>query len=126
MSGFIDVEDALQALLGDSGFDACAKPLPADFACPHVTVDMLNAWDENAAQAVYSVDFDCRAESYGEAAELQLAVANLVRELPGSTLAGKPVYAVDALRLQRAEPDQSHQDVIIATVSAELRVRVAD
>jgi hypothetical protein len=87
---------------------------------------MLNAWDENAAQAVYSVDIDCRAETYGEAAELQIAVADLVRELPGSDLGGKPVYAVDSLRLQRAQPDLSHQNVIIATVSANLRVRVAD
>jgi hypothetical protein len=124
--GFIDIEDALQARLNEAGIDACAKPLPASFACPHVCVDMLNAWDENAAQAVYSVDIDCRAEVYGEAAELQIAVADLVRELPGSDLGGKPVYAVDSLRLQRAQPDLSHQNVIIATVSANLRVRVAD
>lgn len=126
MSGFIDVEDALQAALNESGFAACAKPLPAGFACPHVCVDMLNAWDDNAAQAVYSVDLDCRAETYGEAAELQISVANFVRQLPGSALHGRPVYMVDSLRLQRAEPDQSHQDVIIATVSANLRVRAAD
>ena len=126
MSEFIDVEDALQAALNGAGFDACAKPLPAGFACPHVLVDMLSAWDDNAAQAVYSVDFDCRAETYGDAAALQLVVANWLRGLPGSELGGKPVYAVDSLRLQRAELDQSHENVILATVSAELRVRVAD
>lgn len=126
MSEFIDVEDALQARLNDAGFAACAKPLPAAFACPHVLVDMLNAWDENAAQAVYSVDLDCRAATYGEAAALQASVANWLRGLPGSELGGKPVYALDSLRLQRAEPDQSNQNVILATVSAEMRVRVAD
>lgn len=126
MSSFIDIEDALQARLNGAGFDACAKPLPQRFACPHVLVDMLNAWDENAAQATYQVDFDCRAESYAEAAQLQLDVSDFVRALPGSTLAGKPCYAVGSIRLQRLAPDLSHQDVIIATVSAELRVRVAD
>jgi len=126
MSGYIDIEDALQARLAADGFDACAKPLPASFACPHVLVDMLNAWDENAAQAAYTVDFDCRADDYAAAVALQLSVERWVRGLPGSALAGKPVYAVDSLRLQRAEPDQSHQNVIIATVSAQLRVRVAD
>ena len=124
--GYIDIEDALQGLLNESGFDACAKPLPKDFACPHVLVDMLNAWDENEAQAVYSVDFDCRADTYAEAAQLQLAVSDAVRGLVGSELGGKPVYAIDNLRLQRAQPDQSHENVILATVSAELRARVAD
>lgn len=126
MSDFIDIEDALQSALNVHGFSACAKPLPQVFACPHVTVDMVNAWDENAAQAVYSVDFDCRDETYAGAAALQLNVSNFVRDLVGYELHGKPVYAVDSLRLQRAEPDQSHQNVIIATVSADLRVRVAD
>ena len=126
MSSFIDIEDALQQALNAHGVDACAKPLPQHFTCPHVLIDMLNAWDENAAQAVYSVDFDCRAVSYAEAAQLQLDVSNFVRALPGSTLAGKPCYAVETIRLQRIAPDESHQDVIIATVSAQLRVRVAD
>lgn len=123
---YIDIEDALQQALNAAGFNACAKPLPHDFACPHVLVDMLNAWDDNPAQAVYSVDFDCRAEDYAEAAELQLSASDFVRGLPGTELGGKPCYAIDNLRLLRAEPDQSHQNVIIATVSAELRVRVAD
>lgn len=126
MSSFIDIEDALQQMLNAQGFDACAKPLPQGFTCPHVLVDMLNAWDDNPAQAIYSVDFDCRAETYDAAAQLQLDVSNLVRSLPGSTLGGKPCYAVDNIRLQRIAPDQSHQNVIIATVSADLRVRVAD
>ena len=126
MSGYIDIEDALQLALRAEGFDACAKPLPQRFECPHVLVDMLNAWDEHPAQAIYQVDFDCRAKTYAEAARLQLGVSDFVRALPGSTLMGKPCYAVDNLRMQRAEPDQSHQNVIIATVSANLRVRVAD
>ena len=126
MSSFIDIEDALQQALNAAGFDACAKPLPQHFACPHVLVDMLNAWDENPAQATYSIDLDCRAETYAEAAQLQLDVSNFVRTLPGSTLCGKPCYAVDSIRLQRIAPDQSHQNVILATVSAQLRVRVAD
>jgi len=126
MSSFIDIEDALQQALNAQGFTACAKPLPQRFACPHVLVDMLNAWDENEAQAAYQVDFDCRAETYDDAARLQLGVSGFVRALPGSTLAGKPCYAVDSIRLQRIEPDKSHQDVILATVSAQLRVRVAD
>jgi len=126
MSSFIDIEDALQARLNGAGFDACAKPLPKGFSCPHVLVDMLNAWDENAAQAVYQVDFDCRAEDYAEAAQLQLDASGFVRSLPGTDLGGKPCYAVDNVRLQRIAPDQSHQNVILATVSAELRVRVAD
>lgn len=126
MSSFIDIEDALQARLNALGFDACAKPLPQGFACPHVLVDMLNAWDDNPAQAIYSVDFDCRAETYAEAAQLQLDVSNFVRALVGTDIGGKPCHAVDSIRLQRIEPDQSHQDVILATVSANLRVRVAD
>ena len=123
---YIDIEDALQQALNGVGFNACAKPLPQRFTCPHVLVDMLNAWDENAAQAIYSVDLDCRAETYAEAVQLQLDVSDFVRSLPGSTFGGKPCYAVDNIRLQRIAPDQSHQDVILATVSAELRVRVAD
>lgn len=126
MSGFIDIEDALQAVLNGAGLSSCAKPLPAGFACPHVCVDMLNAWDDNPAQAVYSVDLDCRAGTYAEAAALQIAASNVVRSLPGTDLLGKPCYSVDSLRLQRAAPDQSHPNVILATVSAELRVRVAD
>lgn len=124
--GYIDIEDALQSALNVAGFDACAKPLPQRFACPHVCVDMLNASDANEAQALYAVDFDCRAETYAQAAELQLAVSDFARGLVGSSLGGKPVYALDSLRLQRAQPDQSNQNVIIATVSAVLRVRVAD
>lgn len=124
--GYIDIEDALQRALNAAGFTACAKPLPHGFACPHVLVDLLNAADDNAAQAVYNVDFDCRAQSYADAAQLQIDVSGFVRSLVGSELDGKPVYAVDTLRLQRAQPDQSHKDTIIATVSAELRVRVAD
>lgn len=126
MSSFIDIEDALQQALNDAGFHACAKPLPQLFACPHVLVDMLNAWDENAAQATYQVDFDCRAETHAEAAQLQLDVSDFVRALPGFTLGDKPCYAVDSIRMQRTEPDRSHQNVILATVSAQLRVRVAD
>lgn len=126
MSAFIDIEDALQQMLNAQGFTACAKPLPQHFACPHVLVDMLNAWDENAAQAVYSVDFDCRAETYAEAAQLQLDVSNFARSLAGADIGGKPCYLVDSIRLQRIEPDKSHQNVILATVSANLRVRVAD
>ncbi|MBR2837775.1 MAG: hypothetical protein IKE55_03225 [Kiritimatiellae bacterium] len=126
MSNFIDIEDALQARLNAQGFNACAKPLPQGFRCPHVCVDMLNAWDDNAAQAVYSVDLDCRAETYDGAARLQLDASNLVRALPGSDLGGKPCYAVDSIRMQRIAPDKSHQNVILATVSAQLRVRVAD
>jgi hypothetical protein len=125
MSGFIDIEDALQEALNAGGFDACAKPLPEAFACPHVCVDMLSAWDVNAAQALYSVDFECRAGAYDEAARLQVAVGNWVRELPGSWLGGVPVYAVDVLRMQRAQPDPANKTTILATVGATLRLRVA-
>jgi len=126
MSSFIDIEDALQQALNAAGFDAHAKPLPYAFSTPCVTVDMTGAWDDNAAQALYSVDFDCRAADYADAAQLQIGVSNAVRALVGSALAGKPLYAIDEMRIQRCEPDQSHQNVIIATVSATLRVRVAD
>lgn len=125
MSSFIDIEEPLQAYLGAAGFSAHAKPLPQAFAMPCVTVDMLAAWDDNAAQAVYSVDLDCRADGYAQTAQLQLGVSNAIRALAGSELAGRPVYAAD-VRLQRAEPDKSHQNAILATVSASLRVRVAD
>lgn len=126
MSEFIDIEDALQQGLNAAGFTACAKPLPERFQTPHVCVDLLNAWDDNPAQAIYNVDFDCRAGTYAEAAALQIAVANWARGLSGEALGGKPVYRLDGLRMQRAQPDQSHQNIVLATVSAELRVRVAD
>ena len=126
MSSFIDIEDALQQALNVASISAHAKPLPQAFRMPCVTVDMLGAWEDNAAQAIYTVDFDCRAADYAQAAQLQLDVSNAVRALMGSTLGGKPLYALDELRLQRIEPDQSHQNAILATVSATLRVRVAD
>lgn len=124
--GFIDIEDALQQALNEAGFNACAKPLPADFGMPHVTVDMLNAQHDNEAQALYAVDLDCRAETYAEAAQLQCEVAGWARSLEGRSLGGKPCYLADSVRLQRCQPDAAHQDAILATVSAVLRVRVAD
>lgn len=126
MMGYIDIEDALQAMLNADKFNACAKPLPAAFSVPHVTVDMLNAQSDNPAQALYSVDFDCRAATYAEAALLQCEVADWVRKLEGHEVGGVPCYLVDSIRMLRCQPDAAHQDVVLATVSAVLRLRVAD
>ena len=123
---YIDIEDALQGKLAADKYNACAKPLPASFSMPHVVVDMLNAYDDNAAQAVYAVDFDVRCETYGEAAALQCEVGDWVRNLEGQSIGGVPCYRVDSLRLQRVQPDASNQGAILATVSANLRLRVAD
>lgn len=123
---FFDIEDALQAQLRLAGFNACAKPLPSGFSMPHVTVVQLNAWDENFAQAVYSVDFDVRCGGYAEAVRVQNAVANWVHNLPGRDVGGVPCYQIDSLRLQQAQPDASHPTAILATVSANLRMRLAD
>ena len=123
---YIDIEDALQALLTADGYNACAKPLPANFTAPHITVDLLNAADVNAAQAVYNVDFDVRADDYAGAVSTACAIADWARKLEGSTIGGVPCYRVDTLRIGRAAPDPSNQQKILATVSAGLRLRVAD
>lgn len=126
MNGFIDIEDAMQAALNAEGFDAHAKPLPEAFRMPCVTVDMRSSWQDNEVQAVYSVDLDCRAEGYAEATALQASAANWLRGIVGSMLGGVPVYSVDALRLQPAGVDKPHQTAILATVSANLRIRLQD
>ena len=126
MGGFIDIEDALQAALNEAGFSAHAKPLPEGFATPCVTVDMLNAQQENAAQARYSVDFDCRAGDYAQAAELQASVANWLLGIGGTELGGVPCYVSGDPLLQRAQSDASHPTCILATVSASLLLRIAD
>ena len=123
---YIDIENALQEMLNAEGYNACAKPLPAGFVMPHVLVDMLNASDDNAAQAIYNVDFDCRASSYSEAAQLQCEIANLIRSFEGADIGGVPCYKVDTLRILRLQPDASNENAILATVSAGLRLRVAD
>lgn len=124
--GYIDIEDALQAMLNAADFNACAKPLPANFTMPHVLVDLLNASDDNPAQAVYNVDFDCRAETYQQAAELQCSVANWARNLEGAEVGGVPCYKVDTLRMLRVQPDAANENALLATVSAGLRLRIAD
>lgn len=122
----IDIEDALQARLNADGFDACAKPLPASFSMPHVTVDCLNVQPDNRAQAVYAVDLDVRAGDYATAAAEANRVAEWLATLPGTVLGGVPCYALDGWNVQRAQPDASNQGVVMATVSASLRLRVAD
>lgn len=125
--GYIDIEAALQAMVADELlYDACAKPLPASFTMPHVCVDLLNAADINRAQAIYNVNLDCRAATYEEAAEMQCAVADWARGLEGREIDGRPCYMLDTLRLQRIQPDASNEGAILATVSAGLRVRIAD
>ena len=124
--GFIDIEDALQEMLSDEQYNACAKPLPEQHELPHVVVDLVNAQVDNAAQAVYSVDFDVRAADYAGAVGLQVEIANWAMGLAGADVGGVPCYQVDDVRLQRAQPDASHQNEILATVSAILRLRVAD
>lgn len=123
---FFDIEDALQSALTTEGYNACAKPLPATFTTPHIVVDMLNAWEENAAQAIYSVDFDVRCDGYASAAQTQDQIANWIMTLPGNSIGGVPCYLVDSLRLQRAQPDAAHPTLIMATVSANLRLRLAE
>jgi len=126
MMGYFDIEDALQAMLNADGFNACAKPLPESFTMPHVVVDLLNAGDANRAQGIYNVDFDCRAATYEDAAELQCSVANWARELEGKSIGGRPCYMLDTLRLQGIRPDRSNEGALKAIVSAGLRVRIAD
>ena len=126
MGGYFDIEDALQSALNSAGFSAHAKPLPADFQTPCVTVWMTNAQGVNAAQAVYSVDFDCRADGEAEAMVLMLSVANWARTLGGSTLGGVTCYEVGEPLLQGTQPDAAHPTVILATASVNLRLRIAD
>jgi len=123
---YIDIEDAIQAELTASHYNACAKPLPAAFAMPHVCVDLLNAYDVNEAQAVYNVHMDVRAADYAAAAQTAAEIADWTRSLVGKSLAGKPVYMLDDLRILRAQPDAANENAILTTVSASLRVRVAD
>jgi len=129
MSNYIDIEDALQAMLNaDTTItaSACAKPLPASFVMPHIVVDELNAYDVNRAQAVYNVVFTIRAAEYAQAAQLACELGDWVRGLEGATIGGKPCYQVDALTKQRVEPDASHESALLAKVSASLWLRVAD
>ena len=126
MGGYFDIEDALQRMLNEAGFDAHAKPLPASFRTPCVTVWMVNAQGANVAQADYSVEFDCRADDYAGAVALAADVANWVRGLGGAEIGGRPCYVAGDPLLQAAQPDASHPTCILATASAVLRVRIAD
>ena len=124
--GYIDIEDALQSMLTAEHYNACAKPLPASYEMPHIVVDLLNAADDNLAQAIYNVDFDIRCADYATAAEMQCEVADWARRLEGRDIGGKPCHRVESLRMQRIAPDAANQEAILATVSVGLRVRIAD
>ena len=126
MGGFIDIEDALQTALNEAGFSAHAKPLPAGFETPCVTVWMVNAQPVNAAQVEYRVEFDCRADADAEAMALMLSVADWVRGLSGKAVGGAACFASDEPLLQGAQNDASHPSCVLATVSATLLLRVAD
>lgn len=125
MGGYFDIEGALQEMLRSEGYDACAKPLPSGFGMPHVLVDEVGAREANAAQADYDVDFDVRCADYAQAARMQSELANWARGLAGRDIGGVPCYAAES-RKQRIAPDLSHPTAALATVSATLRMRIAD
>ena len=124
MIGYIDIEDALQAMLNSAGFNAGARPLPAGFGTPHVLVTLLNAADTNRAQALYNVALDCRADDYEGAVALARAVSDWARGLEGRWIGEAYCHQLDSLRMTQAQPDASHEDVIMSTVSVGLLVRI--
>lgn len=122
----IDIADACQQALNDSGTHACARPLPHNLAAelPITLVEPLGG-GERRAQILdrFPIRLTTWAETPEDAvAEANLAMARLVT-YEGREIGGVPCYRVTPLSTPYEPVDPRHPDIPRAIQTAHLWVR---
>jgi len=122
----IDIADACQQALNDSGTNACAQPLPHDLdaSIPITLVEALGGGERTARVLDrFPIRLTTWAKTPADAvAEANLAMARLMA-YEGRKLGGVPCYRVTPTSTPYEPVDPYHPDIPRAVQTAHLWVR---
>lgn len=121
----IDVADALQEALNARGHHASGDTMPADFEglMPFTRVEALGGARTHRVRDAFTVDFEVRAATMGEAmAEAGLVMAE-VASMEGGTVGGSQCYRVQVWGLPQPGDDPDRPHLAMASFTATVAVR---
>lgn len=122
----IDIADAVQEALNNSGTTACARPLPTDLdaSLPLTLVEPLGGGER---RAVILDRFPVRLSTWAATSAEAIAAASLamgrLMAYEGRELGGVPCYRITPLSLPYEAQDPRHPDLARAVQTAHLWVR---
>lgn len=121
----IDIADAIQSALNDSGHAASAWPLPKDFEdrLPFTRVTALGGTTTDVVLDRFRVQLETWAETNADAMDEALLVAAELKGFAGGKLGDSPCYSVTITSLPHDAEDPYHPDLPVAETFAEVAVR---
>lgn len=121
----IDVADAIQQALNESGHAASATPLPPDFeeSLPFTRVEALGGQRSSVVLDTFNVHLDTWAETPAEAIGEANVVAALLTEMAGDRLGGSQCYSVALGSLPYPAEDEERPSLPMASFMAQVTVR---
>ena len=121
----IDIADALQEALNETGHESSATPLPEDFEdrLPYTRVEALGGQRTQLVLDTFNIHIDTWAETPAEAIAEANRVASELTELTGTRVSGSQVYSVTLGSLPYEAEDPDHPSLPMASFMAQVAVR---